>query len=294
MCGFNLCNLRNLWLFLLCMKNPTLLIVLLTLAALPLFGQKNKAKNDSLAIRDSIRDYMFHGALLSMDALQAKYESQRSTDLGEKQQKAGESQNLFFQSRAAYRKVITYDKNYYPAWTNMGTAYYLQDLPKAAIPCYRQALLINPDYASAWFNLGKAYVALKKNDSADYSFRQCIRSDSTSLQAYQELSHLIMTQKKDSAEAMKLLRTSAYYKPASEVPWVSMAAVHFSYNDSASGITALEKAAKIYPGDVERLRLLMNYYGTHGDKKKSDYYANILAIELKKQEIPADEHPDEK
>jgi tetratricopeptide (TPR) repeat protein len=277
------------------MKNLRRLIVLIfVLHALPSFAQKNKAKNDSLAIRDSIRDYMFHGALLSMDALQAKYESQRSTDLAEKQQKAGEAQNLFFQSRAAYRKAIAYDKHYYPAWTNMGTAYYLQDLPKAAIPCYRQAILINPDYASAWFNLGKAYVMLNRNDSADYSFRQCIRSDSTSIQAYQELSRLVMAQKKDSAEAMKLLRLSAYYKPTSEVPWVSMSAVYFSYNDSANGMIYLEKAAKIYPGDVDRLRKLMNYYGAHGDAKKSGYYANLLAVEIKKQEIPADEHPDEK
>lgn len=277
------------------MKNLRRIIVLiLVLNALPSMAQKNKLNKDSLAIRDSIREYMFQGALLSMDALQAKYESQRSVDLADKQQKAGEAQNLFFQSRATYRKAIAYDKNYYPAWTNMGTAYYLQDLPKAAIPCYRQAIALNENYASAWFNLGKAYVMLKRNDSADYSFRQCIRCDSTSIQAYQELSRLIMADKKDSAAAMKLLRLSAYYKPSSEVPWVSMSAVYFSYNDSANGIAALEKAAKIYPGDVARLGKLAAYYKTHGDENKASYYSNLLAVELKKQEVPADENPDEK
>jgi tetratricopeptide (TPR) repeat protein len=263
-------------------------LFLLALNALPLLAQKHKVKNDSLAMRDSIREYMFRGALLSMDALQAKYESQKSEALSDKQQKGGEAQNLFFQSRAYYRKAIAYDQDYYPAWTNMGTTYFLQDLPRPAIACYQKAISINADYASAWFNLGKAYVMLDKDDSAVYAYQECIRSDSSYMQAYQEWSHLIMLNKKDSSAALKLLRLSAYYKSSSEVPWVSMSAIYFSYNDSAKGIAALERAAKIYSGDVERLRLLSTWFSSHGDAKKAAYYANLLAIEIKKQEIPGD------
>ena len=254
-------------------------------------AQKNKQKNDSLAIRDSIREFMFQGALFSMDALQAKYESQRTMEMGAKQQKAGEAQNLFFQSRAYYRKAIAYDKDYYPAWTNMGTAYYLQDLPKAAIPCYRKAISINADYASAWYNLGKAYVMLTRNDSAAYSFRQAIRCDSGSVPAYQELSHILLLSE-DTGSALKLLRLSAYYKSTSEVPWVAMAAIYFTYNDSVRGIASLENAAKIYAGDVERLKLLSGYFKRHSDPKKAAFYSNLLAVELKKQEVPEDRNPD--
>ncbi|MDQ3111114.1 MAG: tetratricopeptide repeat protein [Bacteroidota bacterium] len=264
-----------------------ILAILLVLTALPSLAQKSKINKDSLAARDSIREYMFRGALLSMDALQAKYESQKSAEMSVKQQKAGEAQNLFFQSRAYYRKAIAYDQNYYPAWTNMGTAYFLQDLPRPAISCYRKAIAINPDYASAWFNLGKAYVLIKMNDSAAYSYRQSIRSDSTSVQAYQELSRLIMITD-DTAAALRLLRLSAYYKSSSEVPWVSMSAIYFSYNDSVNGIASLERAAKIYSGDLVRLQLLSTYFGAHGDAKKKAYYSDLLAIEIKKQEIPED------
>ncbi len=255
------------------------------------FAQKNKPKNDSLAIRDSIRECMFQGALLSMDALQAKYESQRSVEMGIKQQKAGEAGNLFFQSRAYYRKAIGFDKNYYPAWTNMGTAYYLQDLPKAAIPCYRQAILINADYSSAWFNLGKAYTMLDLNDSAAFAFRQAIRCDSSAVTSYQELSRILLLNE-DTGSAIKLLRLAAYYKPTSEVPWVSLATIYFTYNDSANGIASMEKAAKIYAGDVDRLKKLVVYFSQKGDAKKSAYYSNLLAVEIKKQEIPADKNPD--
>ncbi|CAN5782021.1 hypothetical protein BH11BAC7_BH11BAC7_19130 [soil metagenome] len=268
-------------------------VFLLVLNSLTASAQKNKQKNDSLAIRDSIRECMFQGALLSMDALQAKYESQRTLEIGAKQQKAGEAQNLFFQSRASYRKAIGYDNNYFPAWTNMGTAYYLQDLPKAAIPCYRKAISINADYASAWYNLGKAYVMLSRNDSAAYSFRQAIRCDSSAVAPYQELSHILLMNQ-DTGSALKLLRLSTYYKPTSEVPWVSMAGIYFTYNDSANGIVSLERAAKIYAGDVERLKNLSVYFKRHGDEKKSAYYSNLLAVELKKQEVPADKDPDKK
>jgi len=175
----------------------------------------------------------------------------------------------------------------------MGTAYYLQDLPKAAIPCYRQAISINPDYASAWYNLGKAYLAISRNDSAAYSFRQSIRCDSSSVPSYQELSRLLVLNE-DTGSALKLLRLSAYYKPASEVPWVSMSVIYFSFDDSLNGIVSLEHAAKIYAGDVERLKKLSSYFRQHGDTKKAAYYENLLAIEIKKQEIPADKDPDRK
>lgn len=248
------------------------------------FAQKNKINKDSLAIRDSIKEMMFRGAMLSMDALQSKYESQKTNDQDVKKQKAGESQNLFFQSRAFYRKALVFDKNYSPAWNNMGTTYFLQEIPKASIPCYQKALAINPDYSSAWFNLGKAYHMLNRNDSAEYSFRQSIRSDSSFVQAYQELSHLLFTVKRDSLEGMRLLRLATYYNPSSEVPWVMMASVYFSYKDSVSGISALERAVAIYPGDIQRLQLLAGYYKRKGDQRKADYFQELFLSEKKKLE----------
>ncbi len=274
-----------------CSVGKTLFVIAI-LFVLPGYAQKNKLKNDSIAMRDSIKEMMFQGTLLSMDALQAKYESEKGNDLVQKQQKAGESQNLFFQSRAYYRKAIALDKNYYPAWTSMGTTYFMQGIPKASIPCYRKALSLNPDFSPAWFNLGKAYDMVGKKDSAVYSYDQCIRCDSTSVKAYQELSRIIMLTQKDSSSALKLLRLAAHYQPTSEVPWVSMSTVYFSCKDSANAIAALENAAKVYSGDIDRLQLLANYFQKHNDAKKAAYYSNLLAIEKKKLEVPDDPDPD--
>ena len=245
-------------------------------------------RNDSLAIRDSIREMMFQGALFSMDALQAKTESEKKTDAVQRQQKSGESQNLFFQSRSYYRRALGFDKDYYPAWTNIGTTYYMQDLPKSAIPCYKKALSINPEYSPAWYNLGKVYEVLGKKDSAIYSFKESIRTDSTYLQSYEELSVMIMKNEKDSAAALKLLRLAAHYKPTSEVPWVSMSAVYFSSNDSLNGISCLENATNIYSGDIPRLQILVDYFQNHHNNVKSIYYSNLLASEKKKLEVPHD------
>jgi tetratricopeptide (TPR) repeat protein len=259
-----------------------LLLFAAILFVLPAFAQKNKIKNDSIARRDSIREFMFQGALLSMDALQAKYESQKKTDPGQKQQKAGESQNLFFQSRAYYRKALMFDKNYFPAWSNMGTTYFMQDLPKAAIPCYKKAIQLNPEYSPAWFNLGKAYLMIGNVDSAIYSYRSCMRTDSSYVQAYQEMSNIIMSGSKDTSVALFYLRLATKNKTNSDVPWESMAEIYFSVNDSAKGITALENAVNVYHGDLDRLQLLSDYFRNHNDPKKADYYSAMLVAEKKK------------
>jgi tetratricopeptide (TPR) repeat protein len=256
------------------------------------FSQKTKLNKDSLAVRDSIREFMYRGALLSMDALQSKYESQKTNDPAEKHQKMGQSQNLFFQSRAFYRKAIKMDANYYLAWSGMGTDYLLQDLPKAAIPCYRKAVAINPAYSPGWFNLGKAYLAVSGFDSAEFAFRESIRTDSTFLQSYQALSRLLVTQKKNNEAALALLQTCLAHCSSSEVPYVEMASIYFSEKDSVKGIEYTEKAAAVYAGDLQRLDLLRNYFRRHNDPKKAAYYETLFAAEQKKQEIPDDPNPD--
>ncbi|CAN5196206.1 hypothetical protein BH09BAC5_BH09BAC5_17890 [soil metagenome] len=270
-----------------------IVIIIFLLVALPGFSQKHNVNKDSLAIRDSIREFMFRGALLSMDALQSKYESQKTSDPEIKKQKSGESQNLFFQSRAFYRKAISFDAGYFQAWTNMGTTYYMQDLPKDAITCYNKALEINKNYSPAWYNLGKVYNSISKIDSAKLAYTNAIRTDSTNMSAYQELSYVIMSSEKDTTAALKLLRLSAVKSPKSEVPWVSMSVIYFDFKDSILAISALEKAAAVYPGNINRLRILSEYFSRKNDKEKSKMYQQMLAVELKKQEIPADKNADE-
>ena len=151
--------------------------------------------------------------------------------------------------------------------------------------------MANADYSSAWFNLGKAYTTIDLIDSAAYAFRQAIRCDSSAVTSYQELSRILLFNE-DTGSAIKLLRLAAYYKPTSEVPWVSLATIYFTYNDSVNGIVSMEQAAKIYSGDIDRLKKLIVYFSQKGAVKKTAYYSNLLAIEIKKQEIPADKNPD--
>ncbi|HTL81446.1 MAG TPA: tetratricopeptide repeat protein [Bacteroidia bacterium] len=269
------------------------IVLMWSFASFTLFAQHHKQNVDSIAMRDSVRDFLYQGTLFSMNALQSKYESERATSIEVKHQKSVEAQNLFYQARISYRKVIKLDSNNYTAWSNIGTTYLLEGLPKEAKYCFRQAVQINPGYSPAWFNLGKVYSEGSGNDSAELAFSMAIRNDSGYTQAYQEWSNLIMKSKKDTARALSLLRISAVHTPQSEVPWVNMSEIFFQSGDSVSGLHALEHAAAIYPGDVDRLKLLVDYYGRHNDEKKKNYYSAILAVELKKLEVPKDEHPEQ-
>jgi tetratricopeptide (TPR) repeat protein len=262
--------------------------LLASLLILPLFSlaQKPKTNTDSLARLDSVRTYMLQGSLLAMNAMQAKIDAERTGDNGKLNlQKAGESQNLFVQSRYYYRKAIAFDSMYYSGWSNLGTTYYFEGLVKTSIPFFHKSVLINDHYAQGWYNLGKAYDKTGKRDSAVYSLHRCIASDSNYLAGYVELSRIFFVGK-DTTAAFGLLRTACAKQPNAELPWTTMAVDYFALNDSARGIAALEKAAAIFPDNIDRLDLLAGYFSRHNDPAKAANYAKLAATQRKQQEIP--------
>ncbi len=265
-----------------------LLVAVVTLLSFTASAQKPAYAPDSLARLDSVRTYMLQGSLLSMNAMQAKIESQQPDANGKmvvNQQKAGEAQNLFQQARFAYRKALQFDDKYATGWSNLGTTYYFEGLPRVAIPYFMKSVKLNNNYSQGWFNLGKSYSLAGKKDSAVYAFRQAIRCDSAYVQPYIELSTIYMLDK-DSAAALGQLRTAVKYRPASEVTWMAMANVYLQNQDSAAAVTALEAAARINPDNYARLEDLARYFLFHNDKAKHDYYMKLAAEARKREEMP--------
>lgn len=273
------------------MKNISPFLLLLLFFSVPLAAQKNKMKADSLARLDSVRTYTLQASLLSMNAMQIKIEASQPDGNGGytvNQLKAGEAQNLFVQSRYYYRKALSFDSTYYLAWSNLGTTYYFEGLTKIAIPYFLKSVQLNPDYAQGWFNLGKSYDLIGKKDSAVYSLKQSIRSDSSFVTPYVEYSRILFAEK-DTTNGFKYLRLACAYAPKVELPWTAISNQYFLLNDSANGIAAMEQSAKLYKGNVYRLETLANYFQRHGNAEKADYYFRLAAIEKKTQEIPKDE-----
>lgn len=275
--------------------------LLLLLCASSLRAQNALTKSDAVrkdsiarikANNDSIRDHMFRASLLSMDAMQARYESQR-TDYDDgvhlAKQKAGESQNLFAQARFHYRTAIGFDKTYYPAWNGLGTTYYFQGQVRESIPYYKESVRLNNNYTAGWLSLGKAYDNLGQRDSAIYAFRQGIRADSSHVQSYQELSRIYM-ETKDTASALGLLRTAARYNSTSELPLNTMADIYLQYNDTVHAVAVMETAAKLAPRNLERLVFLTDYFKRKGDTAKFKYYSGLADAERKRQNIPKEDN----
>lgn len=267
--------------------SPIFLLFVFLFSFSGLHAQKSKAKNDSLVRLDSVRTYMLQASLLAMNAMQSKMDAERTNDKfgSVNAQKAGESQNLFVQSRYYYRKALSFDSTYYSAWSNLGTTYYFDGLIKASVPYFRKSVRLKDDYAQGWYNLGKAYDKLGKKDSAFYSLKKCIASDSTYVPGYVELSRLYLLEN-DSSAALHLLRTGIRIKPEVEVLYTSMTAVYFQEKDTLHAVAVMEKAATINPDNIAQLDFLSAWFSRNNDPAKAGLYAKMAAAARKRQEIP--------
>ncbi|MCK6641790.1 MAG: hypothetical protein L6Q81_17060 [Bacteroidia bacterium] len=221
---------------------------------------------------DSISEFMLRGAVMSLAAVQSKYESLEAAGSGNQilsRQKSGEAQNYFNQSRTYYRKALQYDSLYAPAWNSLGTTYFLQDIPDQSLPYYHRAIALKPDYTVAIINIGKAYSKMGQQDSALFYFRQSVKVDSSFVQGYIEQARVLTDYKHDYNGALTVLQTACSYTKQNEVPYIMMSEIHFMKGDSVSAMTALETAARFNPGNVDRCLMLASWYERHGDADKA-------------------------
>jgi tetratricopeptide (TPR) repeat protein len=75
-----------------------------------------------------------------------------------------------------YRKAVSINPSYAPAYSNMGTVLLAQGNDAAAVDAYRQALAIQPDFPDAHFNLGNALLTLGRPADAADEFRAALAS----------------------------------------------------------------------------------------------------------------------
>ena len=85
------------------------------------------------------------------------------------------------------RSVVAKDQNDFPAWTELGTLYFLSGKIQEAETAYRKALEIKPDFMLAILNLGKLQMSEKKYDDAVVTLTKGIQADPTSADAFHYL-----------------------------------------------------------------------------------------------------------
>lgn len=266
-------------------------------------------RNDVELAPESAKINMLLGSLLSSKAAQLNSESQRHfsnaqqlMQMGRQQQAAmqrdsaqrikAESFALFAEARIYYLQATAVFPNYYTAWSNLGTVHYFTQEYRMGIPYLKRAIEIKKNYAEAYFNLGMSYEQVAKQnggldtlmlDSCFYYFEEGLRQDSSYVNTAEQLSRVTFLYRSDSAGAMNVLNKSAADNPKSAVPWNAMSNIYLQSKDTASGVVALEMAAKLDPENINRLANLANYFYKKGNMEKANQYKTLY--DQKKAEL---------
>lgn len=255
-------------------------------------------RNDVELAPESAKINMLLASYLSSQGAQMSFESQRHMQQAQQLMQQGQQQAaaiqqdsarivrdqsyaIFREARQYYLQATTVFPDYYTAWSNLGTAYYFTHEYRGGIPFFKKAIEINPGYAEAYFNLGMSYEQIARTktdtnlallDSSFYFFEQGLLHDSSYVNSAEQLSRIIFTYRKDSAMALHVLNEAAKDNPLSDVPWNAMSSIFFQSKDTASGLLALETAARLNPDNFNRLANLANYYNSKGNTSKAEYY----------------------
>jgi protein O-mannosyl-transferase len=285
-------------------KIKIILMVIVSLFAVRSFSRNFDWKNkevlyggDMYYLGESVKANMLFGAEISRRAFAANFESRISDGKGGvriNKEKQIEAAGLFTEARIYYKKAAELAPYYHTAWSNLGTACFFVGETKEALANFFKAVSIKPDYAEGWFNIGIAYNSLSSmdagrklilEDSAIFAFKKSIRSDSTYVQSYEQLSKLIIQHNNDTGAPLSLLRVAIKHSPSSEIPWNNMVAIYLQAKDTANSAAAMERAAVLDPNNIQRLYILAQYFKSKGnDFKYSSYMTRATKEKRKLQE----------
>lgn len=118
------------------------------------------------------------------------------------------------------RQIVDADAQDFQAWTELGTAYLLQDKTEDAEKAYRRATEVRPTFVLALLNLGRTLVLEKKFESATEPLTRAVELQPASAEANFLLgeSYLLMKQGSKAVgylnEAAKLGRFEAHLRLA--------------------------------------------------------------------------------
>lgn len=118
------------------------------------------------------------------------------------------------------RQIVDADAQDFQAWTELGTAYLLQEKREDAEKAYRQATEVRPTFVLALLNLGRTLVLQKKFEAATEPLTRAVDLQPTSAEANFLLGESYLLLKKGSKavgylnEAAKLGRYEAHLRLA--------------------------------------------------------------------------------
>jgi tetratricopeptide (TPR) repeat protein len=124
------------------------------------------------------------------------------------------------QAVTLFRQIVDADAQDFQAWTELGTAYLLQEKPDDAEKAYRRATEVRPTFTLALLNLGRILVSQKKFEAAIEPLTRAVELQPASPDANFMLGESYLLLKKGSKavgylnEAAKLGRYEAHLRLA--------------------------------------------------------------------------------
>lgn len=156
------------------------------------------------------------------------------------------------------RSVVEKDPKDFPAWTELGTAYFSTDKFAEAEVAYNKAIELKPDFMVAIMNLGKVQMAQKKYDAAVVTLTKGIQTDPNSADAFHYLGESYL-QVKQGNRAVIALNEAIRLAPSEK------AELHLR-------LAALYNAAGAKPQAVNEYKLFLQKKPDYKDKDKIEKF----------------------
>jgi tetratricopeptide (TPR) repeat protein len=137
------------------------------------------------------------------------------------------------------RQIVETDAGDFPAWEELGTAYFIQKDFAEAEKAYSQAISKHPNYALALISLGRLRIAQKNFDGAIEVLTQAVKVEPSSPQANYFLGEAYLQIKKGSLAV-------GYLNEAIKLDPVGMADAHLRLATLYNAVGMKDKAAAEY------------------------------------------------
>lgn len=158
------------------------------------------------------------------------------------------------------RQVVETDAADFQAWSELGTAYFIQKNYAEAEKAYLQAISKHPEYGMALISLGRLRIAQKNFDGAIEALAQAVKVQPTSSQANYFLGEAYLQIKKGSVAV-------GYLNEAIKLDPIGMADAHLRLAALYNAVGLKDKAA------LEYEQFLKKRPDSKDKKKLEDYIA---------------------
>jgi tetratricopeptide (TPR) repeat protein len=157
-----------------------------------------------------------------------------------------------------FRQVVEADPADFPAWLELGTAYFAQKNYGEAEKAYLQAIAKHPDYVVALIGVGRVRIVQKNYDGAIEALLQAVKVQPKSAQANYFLGEAYLQNKKGSLGV-------GYLNEAIKIDPVGMADAHLRLAALYNAVGMKDKAAAEYEHFLKKVP-------DHPDAKKLKEY----------------------